>query len=250
MNSINPFNLSGKTYIVTGASSGIGYETCLAISRQGGRFIAIARRKNLLENLITQTNVENKIFALDLSKPENIFLLIDFIPNVDGIIHCAGIVSLSPLKFYTNELMNTLREINFDSIVFLINQIIKKKKLNKNSSIVLTTSIAGLYGMKGNGIYAATKGALISISKVWANELSVNKIRVNCVSPGMVKTDITSKSIENLSYEVIKEDEKKYPLGYGEPIQVANPIIFLLSEASSWITGQNLILDGGRTSII
>jgi NAD(P)-dependent dehydrogenase (short-subunit alcohol dehydrogenase family) len=104
--------------------------------------------------------------------------------------------------------------------------------------------------MKGNGIYAASKGALISISKVWANELAVNKIRINCVSPGMVKTEITNKSIENLSIEVIQEDEKKYPLGYGEAIQVANPIIFLLSDASSWITGQNLVLDGGRTSII
>ena len=104
--------------------------------------------------------------------------------------------------------------------------------------------------MKGNGIYAASKGALIAISKVWASEFSSNRIRVNCVSPGMVKTEITNKSIDDLSLEVIQQDEKKYPLGYGEAIQVANPIIFLLSEASSWITGQNLILDGGRTSTI
>jgi len=246
----NPFDLTGKTFLVTGASSGIGYETCLAISRQGGKFIAIARRSDFLLKLISESNQNNVQYTLDLSNIDNIKKFVELIPNIDGIVHCAGIVSLAPLKFYSEELMNSIRSVNFDSIVYLINQIIKKKKLNKASSIVLTTSIAGLFGMKGNGIYAASKGALISISKVWANELAVNRIRVNCVSPGMVKTEITNKSIENLSIEVIQEDEKKYPLGYGEAIQVANPIIFLLSDASSWITGQNLVLDGGRTSII
>jgi NAD(P)-dependent dehydrogenase (short-subunit alcohol dehydrogenase family) len=246
----NPFDLTGKTFLVTGASSGIGYETCLAISRQGGKFIAIARRSDFLLKLISESNQDNVQYTLDLSNIDNIKKFVEIIPNIDGIVHCAGIVSLAPLKFYSEELMNSIRSVNFDSIVYLINQIVKKKKLNKASSIVLTTSIAGLFGMKGNGIYAASKGALISISKVWANELAVNKIRINCVSPGMVKTEITNKSIENLSIEVIQEDEKKYPLGYGEAIQVANPIIFLLSDASSWITGQNLVLDGGRTSII
>jgi len=246
----NPFDLSNKTYLVTGASSGIGYETCLAISRQGGKFIAIARRGDLLIRLINETNQDNSQHTFDITNIDQINNLVDLIPNIDGIVHCAGIVSLAPLKFYSEELMNSIRAVNFDSIVYLINLVVKKKKLNKSSSIVLTTSIAGLFGMKGNGIYAASKGALISISKVWANELAVNRIRVNCVSPGMVKTEITNKSIEDLSIEVIQEDEKKYPLGYGEVIQVANPIIFLLSDASSWITGQNLVLDGGRTSII
>jgi NAD(P)-dependent dehydrogenase (short-subunit alcohol dehydrogenase family) len=157
---------------------------------------------------------------------------------------------LAPAKFYSEELMNEMRSINFDSIVYLINLIFKKKKINKASSIVLVSSIAGLFGMKGNGIYAASKGALIAISKVWASEFAASKTRVNCVSPGMVKTEITSKSIEDLSLEVIQQDEKKYPLGYGDPVQVANPIVFLLSEASSWITGQNIVLDGGRTSTI
>jgi NAD(P)-dependent dehydrogenase (short-subunit alcohol dehydrogenase family) len=246
----SPFDLTGKTYLVTGASSGIGYETCLAISRQGGKFIAIARRNDLLEKLIEESNDGNSYYTIDLADVNNIKDLVEKLPNIDGIVHCAGIVSLAPLKFYSEDLMNKIREVNFDSIVYLVNQILKKKKLNKESSIVLTTSIAGLFGMKGNGIYAASKGALISISKVWANELAVSRIRVNCVSPGMVKTEITNKSIEDLSIEVIQEDEKKYPLGYGQAIQVANPIIFLLSDASSWITGQNLVLDGGRTSII
>lgn len=247
---MNPFDLSGKIILVTGASSGIGYETCISISRQGGTFIAVARRVELLEKLIEECGNKNSFILADLSQTEDIQKIVELMPNIDGIVHSAGIVTLAPVKFYSKELMNSIRETNFDSITLLINLITKKKKINKGSSIVLVASIAGLFGMKGNGIYAASKGALIAISKVWASEFSSNRIRVNCVSPGMVKTEITNKSIEDLSLEVIQQDEKKYPLGYGEAIQVANPIIFLLSEASSWITGQNLILDGGRTSTI
>ncbi|QDW20865.1 SDR family NAD(P)-dependent oxidoreductase [Flavobacterium sp. KBS0721] len=247
---MNPFDLSGKKIVVTGASSGIGYETCLAIARQGGTFIAIARRQDFLEKLIEECGSENSFIAADLSKIEDIKTIVDSIENIDGVVHSAGIVSLAPVKFYSEELMNEMRSINFDSIAYLINLIFKKKKINKGSSIVLVSSIAGLFGMKGNGIYAASKGALIAISKVWAAEFAASKTRVNCVSPGMVKTEITSKSIEDLSLEVIQQDEKKYPLGYGDPVQVANPIVFLLSEASSWITGQNIVLDGGRTSTI
>ncbi|WP_343617833.1 SDR family oxidoreductase [Flavobacterium sp.] len=247
---MNPFDLSGKKILVTGASSGIGFETCRAIVRQGGTFIAVARRTDFLEKLIEECGSQNSFIAADLSQMDDIKAIVDAIENIDGIVHSAGIVSLAPVKFYSEQLMKEMRSINFDSITYLVNLIFKKKKINKGSSIVLVSSVAGLFGMKGNGIYAASKGALIAISKVWANEFAVSKTRVNCVSPGMVKTEITSKSIENLSLEVIQEDEKKYPLGYGTPEQVADPIVFLLSDASSWITGQNLVLDGGRTSTI
>jgi NAD(P)-dependent dehydrogenase (short-subunit alcohol dehydrogenase family) len=247
---MNFFKLDGKKILVTGASSGIGYETCLTISKHGGEFIALARNEQKLKKLISDCGNKHSYIVADLTNYDEILKLIDLIPSIDGIVHSAGIVSLSPVKYYSESFMNKIRLINYDSIVHLVNLVFKKKKINKNSSIVIVASIAGLYGMKGNGIYSATKGALISISKVWANEFSSSKIRVNCVSPGMVKTDITENSIENLSLEVIKLDEKKYPLGYGEPIQVANPIVFLLSEASSWITGQNIVLDGGRTSVI
>jgi len=247
---MNPFDLSGKKILVTGASSGIGFETCRAIVRQGGTFVAVARRTDFLEKLIKECGNQNSFIAADLSQMDDIKAIVETIENIDGIVHSAGIVSLAPVKFYSEQLMNEMRSINFDSITYLVNLIFKKKKINKGSSIVLVSSVAGLFGMKGNGIYAASKGALIAISKVWANEFAVSKTRVNCVSPGMVKTEITSKSIENLSLEVIQEDEKKYPLGYGTPEQVADPIVFLLSDASSWITGQNLVLDGGRTSTI
>jgi NAD(P)-dependent dehydrogenase (short-subunit alcohol dehydrogenase family) len=250
INSDNPFDLTGKLFLVTGASSGIGYETCLAINRQGGSFIAVARREDFLKKLTDDCGSGNSYVVADLSNQDDIKKLVSGIDKIDGIVHSAGIVSLAPTKFYSEELMTDIRKINFDSIVHIVNLIFKGKKINKSGSIVLVSSIASIAGMKGNGIYASSKGALNSISKVWAVEFANMKIRVNCVSPGMVKTEITAKSIENLSIEAIREDEKKYPLGYGEAAEVANPVIFLLSGASSWITGQNIILDGGRTIAI
>jgi NAD(P)-dependent dehydrogenase (short-subunit alcohol dehydrogenase family) len=247
---MNPFSLENKVILVTGASSGIGYETCLSIHKQGGKFIAIARREELLLELMAKTNNLNTFIIGDLTKEVDLKKVVDSISKIDGIVHCAGIVSLAPVKFYNQKLMEDIRAINYDSILNLVNLLFRMKKVNKESSIVLVASLAGLFGMKGNGIYAGTKGALIAISKVWANEFSSMKIRVNCVSPGMVRTEITNQSIIDLSKEVIDEDEKKYLLGYGNPDDVSNPIIFLLSKGSKWITGQNIILDGGRTTAI
>ncbi|RZK40224.1 MAG: SDR family oxidoreductase [Pedobacter sp.] len=247
----NIFSLTGKTFLVTGASSGIGYETCKTIHSLGGRVIAIARNEENLKDLINQLNPnEDTFIKADLSNKSDIKLITEQITHIDGIVHSAGVVTLAPLKFINEEKMDLLYEINYKSIVLLMQSIVKAKKLNKGSSVVFVSSIAGLYGMKGNGMYAGTKGALISVTKVFANELAAQKIRVNCVAPGMVKTQITQETINQLSAEVIAEDEAKYPLGYGEPEDVANPICFLLSEASKWITGQTLTLDGGRTAII
>ncbi len=245
------FKLTGKKFLVTGASSGIGYESCLLISKLGGSFIGIARREDELKKLLeVADNKENSVIAADLSKESEIGKIVSSIPNIDGIVHSAGITAPSPLKFYKKELIDRMREVNYDSILLLLSNIVKQKKINKKASIVLVSSISGIYGMKGNGIYAGTKGALIAITKVWANELAVSGIRVNAVAPGMVRTDITMKAIEILSAETIADDEKKYPLGYGDPIDVAAPITFLLSQASKWITGEVLIIDGGRTMTV
>jgi NAD(P)-dependent dehydrogenase (short-subunit alcohol dehydrogenase family) len=246
----NPFSLENKTILVTGASSGIGYKTCLSIHKQGGNFIAIARREDFLKKLISETSTLNNYIVADLTKEENLQLIINSIDRIDGLVHCAGVDEYAPVKFYNQKLMTDIMSINYESAVYLVNLLSKKKKINKGASIVLVTSIAGLFGFKGIGIYSGSKGALIAISRVWAAEFSSMKIRVNCISPGMVRTAIADQMILNLTKEVVEIDEKKYPLGYGNPEDVANPTVFLLSDASSWMTGQNLILDGGRTSLI
>jgi NAD(P)-dependent dehydrogenase (short-subunit alcohol dehydrogenase family) len=245
------FDLKGKTYLVTGASSGIGREICKTISIMNGQFIAVARREELLKELIKESDShKNKYIVSDLSTNEGIDKVIHSISKIDGIIHSAGIVKMAPLKFYKQSIMDELRSINYDSVLLLMASLQKNKLLNPHSSSVLIASTAGLFGGKGNGIYSGLKAALIGISKVWANELAINNSRVNVVSPAQVKTEITQKLIEDLSEEVIALDEAKYPLGYGNPEDVAYPVVFLLSDAAKWITGQNIILDGGRTACI
>jgi NAD(P)-dependent dehydrogenase (short-subunit alcohol dehydrogenase family) len=247
----NLFDLKGKTFLVTGASSGIGYEVCKTIALMNGNFIAVARREDLLKKLIIQTDNKNSSYIVaDLSTLEGVEKVITVVEKIDGLVHSAGITELTPIKFYTSEKLDKIRTINYDSILLIVNSLAKKKKFNKSSSIVLIASISSIIGSKGLGIYSGLKGALVSISKVWANEFSLSKTRVNCVSPGMVKTDISIQLEEQLSKEQATIDEAKYPLGYGAPEDVAYPVVFLLSDAAKWITGQNIILDGGRTACI
>jgi NAD(P)-dependent dehydrogenase (short-subunit alcohol dehydrogenase family) len=245
------FDLKGKTFLVTGASSGIGYEVCKTIALMNGNFIAVARREELLESLLKEYGTKNSTYiAADLSTNKGIEKVVNAIDKIDGLVHSAGATELTPLRFYTTEKIDKLRIINYDSVLLLVNSIAKKKKINKFSSIVLISSLSSIIGSKGLGIYSGLKGALVSISRAWANEFSLYKTRVNCVSPGMVKTDISIQLEEHLSKEQALIDEAKYPLGYGEPEDVAYPVVFLLSDAAKWITGQNIILDGGRTSCI
>lgn len=248
---MNPFSLENKTILVSGATSGIGFEVCKQIFKAGGNFIGLGRKTDALDAFIKENNITNSsAIVLDVANSEDIINVIDGIEKVDGFVHSAGIVENNPIQFFNEELYSKIRTVNLDSTLVIISQLLRKKKLNKPASIVLVSSISGLYGMKGNGIYGITKAALGIMAKTYANELANKKIRVNTVAPGMVNTQITLDASSFLSEEVIEADKKKYPLGYGEPEDVALPIVFLLSDASKWITGQDLVLDGGRTAII
>jgi len=247
----NIFSLENKNILVTGGSSGIGLETCKVIASLGGNVIATARNEANLHALINELGSDkHKFIQGDLTSDSDRQNIVACMPSIDGLVHSAGIVMLAPLKFIKEDVMDTIYNVNYKSIVLLLQTILKQKKINKGASIVFVSSVAGLFGMKGNGMYAGTKGALISATRVFANELSAQRIRVNCVAPGMVKTAITEETINQLSAEVVAIDEAKYPLGYGDPQDVANPVAFLLSSASKWITGQTIVLDGGRTCLI
>ena len=246
----HPFSLEGKTILVTGASSGIGFSTCLLIHKMGGKFIGIGRRDKELKKLIELTSSDSKTIVADLTDELSLEDVVNSIDKIDGLVHSAGItIPHVPLQFYKKEQMERVRSINYDAIVFLMSKLVKSKKINKGGSIVLLASVAGLFGTKGIGIYSGTKGALLATSRVWASELSKQRIRVNSVAPGMVKTDMNDGIIDHLSAEVVAEDEKRYPLGYGEPEDVAAAIVYLLADASKWMTGEVLVIDGGRTSI-
>lgn len=248
----NYFSLSGKSILVTGATSGIGFEICKQIAIAGGNFIGIGRNVEKLQNHIDEFALEDsKVVEFDLAVIENIHLLVTELPlKIDGFVHSAGIANVKPMQFFNYDDYESIRKINLDSVLVLFSELLKKKKINKNASIVFISSISAIRGAKGNGLYAITKAALDGISKVYANELSSKNIRVNTIQPGMVETDMSKQAENILSKEIMDIDRSKYPLGYGETKDIALPVIFLLSKASKWITGQSIVIDGGRTSII
>jgi NAD(P)-dependent dehydrogenase (short-subunit alcohol dehydrogenase family) len=246
------FSLKDKIILVTGATSGIGLEICKQITIAGGYFIGIGRNIEKLQNHIDDYKLEqSKAIKFDLVEIENIQLLVSKLTRkIDGFVHSAGIVHVSPMHFFNYSDYENIRKINLDCVLVLFSELLKKKKINKKSSIVFISSISAIRGAKGNGLYAITKSALDAISKVYANELASKYIRVNTIQPGMVETEMSKQAENILSKEVMDIDRSKYPLGYGEAKDIALPVIFLLSSASKWITGQSIVIDGGRTSFL
>ena len=246
------FSLSGKTILVTGATTGIGLETCKQITLAGGNFIGVGRSISQLQQYIDDNSlVLSKAISFDLLALDKIHLLISTLDiKIDGFVHSAGVAHVSPMQFFNLDAYENIRKINLDCVLVLFSELLKKKKINKHSSFVFISSISSIRGAKGNGMYAITKSALDSVSKVYANELSSQGTRVNTIQPGMVETDMSKKAEDILSKEVIELDRSRYPLGYGETKDIALPIVFLLSDASKWITGQAIVIDGGRTSCL
>lgn len=246
----NPFSLSGKTLLVTGSSSGIGKQIAISLSKMKANVILTGRDKSKL--LITQELMElgnHKLLVADLSRDEDIIMLIENIGKVDGVVHCAGTLNVIPFKLVSKKEFQETLNINYEAIFFLTQALVKKKKLNKNASIVFLSSINGnKIGVPGFSSYAGTKAAIVGFSKALAMELAP-RYRVNCVLPGMIKTPMYLKMEKTVSKEKIATDKLLYPMGdYGEPQDVANGVIYLLSDASKWVTGTSLVIDGGFTT--
>lgn len=242
----NPFSLKGKKILVTGASSGIGRQIAISVSGMGAETFITGRNEQRLSDVFNLLEVPGTQYAADLDIEQELDNLIELMPNLDGVVLSAGIVKTLPFKFINRKDLDSIFETNFFSPAILINKLLKTKKLNKNGSVVFISSIAGNYvGTAGNAMYSASKGAINAMQKVLAIELSAQRIRVNNISPGMIKTELIYDPI--FTEEQLKDDEKKYPLGFGEPIDVANAAIYLLSDASKWVTGSTLVIDGGFT---
>jgi NAD(P)-dependent dehydrogenase (short-subunit alcohol dehydrogenase family) len=244
----NPFSLDNKTVLVTGASSGIGRQIAISTAGMGGRVCITGRdSERLQQTMLALTGTGHLQQAADLNMEDEVDALVESTPNLDGLVLSAGIVKTLPFKFVSHAELNSIMQTNFFSPVLLLNKLVRKKKLNKGCSVVFISSIGGNFiGSKGNAMYGASKGAINAMQKVIALELSPQKIRVNNVSPGMVRTEMLDNAVA-FSVEQIEKDEKNYPLGYGEVTDVANAVVYLLSDASKWVTGISLILDGGFT---
>lgn len=242
----NPFTLKNKTILITGASSGIGKSTAIECSKMGAKVIIIGRNQERLEttyNLLQGRG--HTMFVFDLKKIEMFDELIENLPELDGLVNNAGIISTIPCNYITESKMCDILSINVNAPILLFSKLMKKKKIKKGASIVFTSSINGtIIGGLGSSVYATTKGALAGFVKSAAIECAQKNIRVNCICPGMINTNIYESGI--ITDEQLKKDTEKYPLGrYGSPDEVAWSIIFLLSNASSFITGTNIIIDGG-----
>lgn len=244
----NPFSLEGKNILVTGASSGIGRGIAIECSKMGAHVILTARNESrLLETLSLMDNPQNhKVILADLSKENDFASLLNGLDyELQGLVNCAGLVVTKPVKFINGEDMDSLMAVNYKAPVLLTVSLLKKKILKSGSSIVFISSIGGPFVTSmANGLYAGSKGAIHGMVKSLALELAARKIRVNCVNPGMVRSNLLSSG--TVTEEQLQEDVKNYPLGrYGEPKDVAHGVVYLLSDASQWVTGTNLVIDGG-----
>ncbi len=239
------FNLSGKTFLVTGASSGIGRQCAITISECGGKLIISGRNSERLNETFAKLSGDGhqRVIA-DLTTDESIEKLADELPQLNGLVHCAGITAPIPVRFIRSRHIDDMMRINYHAPVLLTTRILSKKKLINNSSIVFFSTIATKFPYYGGSIYISSKSALSGFSMVLALELAPKGIRSNCLLPGFVRTPMYEATEQHASPEAMKKFEMLHPLGIGNPEDVAGPVCFLLSDAARWITGINIPLGG------
>ncbi len=245
---MQPFMLEGKTVLITGASSGIGRGIAIACAKAGAKCILVARDvARLNETLALCEGEGHTIEALDVTDYDALIALVERVPVLEGLVQCAGMSdNHTPLKFLKPEFIDKLLNVNVKAPILLLATLEKKKKLAKGGSVILMGSIASFYAAPAHSLYGATKGALLSFMKGAARDLAGKKIRVNAIAPARVNTPLIDFS--SLTEEQRKVDEERYPLKrYGEPEDIAGMALYLLSDMSTWVTGQQFVLDGGFT---
>lgn len=240
-------SLKDKTILVTGASSGIGRASAILFSQLDAKVILTARRENELKNTLSlMKKNEHLLIPCDATKDEEIKQLVSSLPPIDGWLHCTGKVFPMPIKFIQQKHLDDVFAVNYLSAVKLTTHLLQHNKIKSQGSIVFISSISTLHPYFGGALYVSSKAALEAFAKNLALELLNKKIRVNVLQPALVKTEIYYKTVEAaVSQEEMKKYESQYPLGIGEPEDVAHISAFLLSEASKWITGTFIKMDGG-----
>ena len=245
-NYYNPFSLSDKTILVTGASSGIGAATAVECSKMGAKMLITGRNGERLQKIHSELHGnDHKYIICDLTISSDLDKLVSEMPQLDGIVISSGIGEIVPIKFCKREKFNKIFDVNFFAVTELCRLLLKGKKIASEGSIVTISSIGGNRVQSfGESIYGASKAALSAWMRYLALEAASKGIRVNCILPGMVKTPLTAPT--TLTQEQLDADMNKYPLKrYGEPHEIACAAVYLLSDATKWVTGTSLVIDGG-----
>lgn len=246
---MSPFSLEGKIILVTGSSSGIGRGIAVECSKMGAQLILTGRDVNRLDETLNMLEGDgHQIIQADISKQEEIERLVSEVPVLDGCVLCAGIPQVCPVKYFKRHDIEDIFNVNAIAPIMITTGLLKKKKINRGASIVLIEAIVGIFvGSKGDVSYNASKAALNGFLKGAALELAGQGIRVNAINPGLVPTNIL-----NLNNKMFEENQLtnnlvgNYPLKrLGKPEDIAYGAVYLLSDASSWVTGTNLVIDGG-----
>ena len=244
----NPFTLSGKTILVTGASAGIGRGIAVAGASRGAQVILTARNIERLQETLTQLEGDGHSYvAADLTNEAERRVLVEQLPILDGVVQCAGVGNRVPCKMLVQEDLDRVMKPNTEAPMLLQSLLLSEKKIKKQASIVFIASAAATMPVTGNAVYSASKAALVAYAKCLAQELAPRQIRVNSISPTMVWTDL---ALVGATVEQLQEAQLSYPLKrYGMPEDIANLVIYLLSNASAWMTGSNIEITGGSQTL-
>ena len=242
----NPYDISGKLVLITGAASGIGRATaCLCAGMGATVYLADLNETGLEETFRMLEGTGHRMAALDLTNDVALVSFVEALPKLDGFISNAGIIKTMLTQFGDRSDIERVLGINTVAPIRLTQLLLQGKRINKGASIVYTSSMAGVYnGAIGNGLYGASKSALVGFVKSLALEVAPRGIRVNTVNPGITRTNIYSTT--SITEDQLEEEMLRYPLGrYGAPEEIAAAIVYLLSDATKWMTGTNLLIDGG-----
>lgn len=240
------FSLSGKTILITGASSGIGRCIAIACAEAGASVVLNGRNVSRLEEsrrMMCDVD-KHRIIPADLTNAEQRQTLVEQVPELDGLVQCAGVMNRVPCKSIGQEDIDSIFAPNVEAPILLQAELMQECKIKKGASIVYMASIAPRSAEIGNALYSASKAAVIAYAKCLSLELAPRQIRVNCISPAMVWTDL---ALNGATKDELEQDQATYPLKrYGKPEDVANAAVYLLSDASSWMTGSNVEITGGK----
>ncbi len=248
--SFNPFSLASKRVLVTGASSGLGQAIALSCARMGAELIITGRDQGRLtktfEDLLSISDLPHRKIEADLAIAAEREAVVEALGSeIHGLVHSAGISRLCPTRMMSEAHLREIQAINVEAPMLLSQGILKRNFMAADGSILFIASIAAHIGVPGVGAYSGTKAALIAMSRCLALEVIKRRIRVNCLSPALVETPLFDETVKMVSS--IEQQLERYPLGFGKPEDVANAAIFMLSNASRWVTGTSIVMDGGLT---